>query len=44
MDDDLMRRLALDDERSFDSIFKLYYKDLLLAKELSSGELRLWRI
>ena len=29
-DDDLMRRLALDDERSFDSIFKLYYKDLLL--------------
>ena len=24
-DDDLMRRLALDDERSFDSIFKLYY-------------------
>ena len=29
-DDDLMRRLALDDERSFDSIFELYYKDLLL--------------
>ena len=29
-DDDLMRRLALDDERSFDSIFELYLNSATL--------------
>ena len=42
-DDDLMRRLALDDERSFDSIFKLYYKDLLLCEDIvQSLFMHLW--